>query len=207
MMKLAIFVGSKGRGSNLMAVQNAIIEGRLAAQIVQVIGSFENAPALEWAREVGLTTTVLNPQKSTEDAYAESLKRVLTTSKVETIALAGYLRRLPSCVVSAYPHKIINIHPALLPAFGGKGMYGLYVQEAALAYGVKITGCTAHFVDEEYDTGPIICQKVVPVLDTDTPETLAARILPEEHAALVQSLQWLSKGRLQVTGRIVSVRE
>ena len=204
-MKLAVFVGSKGRGSNLMAVQKAITNKQLSAQISIVIGSQETAPALEKAREAGLKTTVLDPKKHTEEEYGAAVEQVLRDNGVEAIVLAGYLRRLPSPVVQKYRHKIVNIHPALLPAFGGKGMYGLHVQEAALNYGVKVAGCTAHFVDEEYDTGPIICQKVVPVLDTDTPETLAARILPEEHAALVESLQWLVTGKLTVIGRIIKV--
>jgi phosphoribosylglycinamide formyltransferase 1 len=187
-----------------MAVHNAISEGKLQAQIRVVIGSQHDAPALERARDAGLATIVFDPKS---DTYAEALTQCLAEHHIDAIVLAGYLRRLPSVIVATYRHRIVNIHPALLPAFGGKGMYGLHVQKAALDYGVKVAGCTAHFVDEEYDTGPIICQRVVAVLDTDTPETLAARILPEEHAALVQSLQWLSEGKLVVTGRVVAKSE
>jgi phosphoribosylglycinamide formyltransferase 1 len=201
-IKLAVFVGSKGRGSNLMAAHSAIAEGHLQAQISVVIGSQPDAPALERARDAGLKTIVFDPKSET---YAEALTACLAEHNIDTIVLAGYLRRLPSAIVQTYRHKILNIHPALLPAFGGKGMYGLHVQKAVLDYGVKVAGCTSHLVDEEYDTGPIICQRVVEVLDTDTPETLAARILPEEHAALVQSLQWLSEGKLTVTGRVVTI--
>jgi phosphoribosylglycinamide formyltransferase-1 len=206
-LALAIFVGTRGRGSNLMALHAAAQEGRLSARVVAVIGSKEDAPALVRARETGLRTFVVDPKRHEDDpGYGDALLAVLRNAGADTIALAGYLRRLPSAVVAAFRNRIVNIHPALLPAFGGKGMYGEHVHRAVLEHGVKVTGCTVHFVDEAYDSGPIILQKVVPVEESDTPETLASRILPYEHAAYVEALQLLAEGRLTVEGRVVHVR-
>ena len=201
-LRLAVFVGTRGRGSNLSAIQSAILEGRLDARIALVVGSQEGAPALIRAAQFDLPTATLDP-KSLGDGYEAALLDALEAAGVDSIALAGYLRRLPAGVVKAYRHRILNTHPALLPAFGGRGMYGHHVHEAVLAHGAKISGCTVHFVDEEYDTGPVIVQRAVPVLDSDTPETLAARILPQEHAAFVEALQLLASGKLRIDGRIV----
>jgi phosphoribosylglycinamide formyltransferase-1 len=206
-MKLAVFVGPRGRGSNLMALHTATQEGRLSAQIVVVIGTKATAPALERAQQAGLSTAVIDLTGKEEAACAHLLGSTLQEAGADTIALAGYLRRLPSAIVNAYPHRIINIHPSLLPAFGGKGMYGENVHRAVLEYGAKVSGCTAHLVDETYDTGPVILQRVVTVEEGDTPETLAARVLPQEHAAFVEALQLLAEGRLSVEGRVVHVRE
>jgi phosphoribosylglycinamide formyltransferase-1 len=206
-LALAIFVGTRGRGSNLMALHAAAREGRLSARVVAVIGSKEDAPALVRARETGLRTFVVDPKRHEDDSgYGDALLAVLRNAGADTIALAGYLRRLPPAVVGAFRNRIVNIHPALLPSFGGKGMYGEHVHRAVLEHGVKVTGCTVHFVDEAYDTGPIILQKIIPVEESDTPETLAARILPCEHAAYVEALQLLAEGRLTVEGRVVHIR-
>ncbi len=204
-LALAVFVGARGRGSNLAALHAATQQNRLKARIVLVVGSRAGAPALERAVALGLPVAVVDSKKTGEEGYADALLHALREAGVDTIALAGYLRRLPSSIVSAYRLRIVNTHPALLPLFGGKGMYGEHVHRAALEYGVKVSGCTVHFVDEEYDTGPIIAQRAVPVLEEDTPETLAARVLPQEHAAFVDALQWLAEGRLVVEGRVVRV--
>jgi phosphoribosylglycinamide formyltransferase-1 len=149
---------------------------------------------------------VIDPKAFADvDAYGAALLGALGAAETEAIALAGYLRRLPAPIVNAFRHRIVNIHPALLPAFGGKGMYGEHVHRAVLDYGAKVSGCTVHFVDEDYDTGPVIAQRAVPVAENDTPETLAARILPHEHAALVDALSLLADGRLRVEGRRVVV--
>lgn len=207
-LSLAVFVGPRGRGSNLLALHAAALEGRLSARIVAVVGSTETAPALERARGEGLPVAVVNPKAydAEGDGYGDALLKVLREAGADSIALAGYLRRLPSPVVAAYRHRIVNIHPALLPSFGGKGMYGEHVHRAVLEYGAKVSGCTVHFVDEAYDTGPVILQKVVPVEEGDTPETLATRILPHEHAAYIEALQLLAEGRLAVKGRVVRVK-
>lgn len=204
MLNLAVFVGSRGRGSNLMAIQTAIEERRLDARIVAVVGSQSDAPALARARDAGLPVVVVSPKKWGE-GYDAALVKKLGEVGADTIALAGYMRMLPASVVQTFRHRILNTHPALLPAFGGKGMYGHHVHEAVLAYGAKVSGCSVHFVDEQYDTGPVIVQKTVSVLGEDTPESLAARILPIEHEAYVEALKLLAEGRLTVEGRRVSV--
>jgi phosphoribosylglycinamide formyltransferase 1 len=185
-----------------MALHSATQDGRLDAEIVLVVGSQQGAPALLRAHEAGLSVAVLDP-KALGDSYEAALLAALGGAGADTIALAGYLRRLPAGVVAAFRQRILNTHPALLPSFGGKGMYGHHVHEAVLAYGAKVSGCTVHFVDEEYDTGPVILQRVVPVQDDDTAETLAARVLPEEHAAFVEALQLLAQERLEIKGRLV----
>jgi phosphoribosylglycinamide formyltransferase, formyltetrahydrofolate-dependent len=205
-LSLAVFVGSHGRGSNLMAIRDAIDAGRLAARIVAVVGTRSDAPAIVRARDADLPTRIVSPRDRDDAEYGAALLRVLSKAGADALALAGYMRRLPPAVVTAFPYRILNTHPALLPAFGGKGMYGEHVHRAVLTHGVKISGCTVHFVDETYDTGPIIVQRCVPVEESDTPETLAARILPVEHAAYVEALQLLAEGRLSVEGRVVRVR-
>lgn len=204
-MNLAVFVGTRGRGSNLMAIDAAIRDGRLDARIVAVVGTAKDAPAMERAREAGLPTRTVLAKGRDEAQYGAALVGALESVGAEAIALAGYMRILPEAVVARWRHRIVNIHPALLPSFGGKGMYGHHVHEAVLAYGAKLSGCTAHLVDGEYDTGPVVLQKAVPVCDDDTPESLAARILPVEHATLVEALGLMAQNRLRVEGRRVFV--
>jgi formyltetrahydrofolate-dependent phosphoribosylglycinamide formyltransferase len=200
-----VFVGTKGRGSNLFAIHEAIRAGRLTARIVAVIGSRADAPAIQRSLAADLPIQIVDPQRITREEYETELLRVLHTADAGAVALLGYMRRLPSGIVRAFPNRILNVHPALLPLFGGKGMYGEHVHRAALDYGVKVSGCTVHFVDESYDTGPIIAQRAVPVTEDDTPESLAARILPHEHNLLIESLQLLADERLSVEGRVVRV--
>lgn len=200
-MRLAVFVGTKGRGSNLMAMYSAIQDGRLPAELVLVIGTKAEAPALERAQLAGIPTAVV----AVGDDYEARLTGALEAAGADTIALAGYLRKLPEALVERFKGRIVNVHPALLPSFGGKGMYGHHVHEAVLAYGAKVSGCTVHFVDAEYDTGPVILQRVIPVHEDDTPETLAARILPAEHDAFIEALRLLAESRLTLDGRRVRV--
>ena len=188
-----------------MAIHAAIAAGQLPADIVAVIGSRADAPAIARAKDAGLLTKIVSPKDRTDAEYAEVLLRVLRSVNADTIALAGYMRRMPSPIVAAFTHRIVNIHPSLLPAFGGHGMYGEKVHRAVIETGVKVSGCTVHFVDEEFDTGPIILQKVVCVEEDDTPHSLAARILPCEHAAFTEALILLAEGRLEVVGRRVRI--
>jgi len=206
-LALAFFVGTKGRGSNLFAVHEAIQTGRLAARVAAVIGTRTDAPAIQRAEEAGLPVRIVDPKRleGGEGAYEATLLATLRETGAATIVLAGFLRRLPSGVVRAFRHRILNIHPALLPAFGGKGMYGIYVHQAVLEHGCKVSGCTVHFADETYDTGPIIAQRAVPVEEGDTPEDLAARILPCEHTLLVEALQLIAADRITVEGRVVHI--
>ncbi|WP_309696577.1 phosphoribosylglycinamide formyltransferase [Armatimonas sp.] len=200
-LRIAVFVGTKGRGSNLMAIYAATQDGRLSGEVCLVVGTKPDAPALLCAQEAGIPVAVI----ALGEGYDVRLLAALDAAKADTIALAGYLRKLPESVVERFRWRIVNVHPALLPSFGGKGMYGHHVHEVVLAYGCKVSGCTVHFVDIEYDTGPILLQRTVPVLDDDTPATLAARILPEEHAAYIEALRYLAEGRVSVKGRRVRV--
>ncbi len=204
-LSLAFLVGPRGRGSNLMSVHAATQEGRLPARIALVIGSKSDAPALIRAGDAGLKTALVPPRKDDDAGYGEELLAALRDAGADTIALGGYLRRLPSSVVQTFAYRILNVHPALLPAFGGKGMYGEHVHRAVIEHGCKVSGCTVHFVDETYDTGPIIVQRSVPVMEGDTSETLAARVLPAEHDAFIEALRLLAEGRLSVEGRRVRI--
>lgn len=178
------------------------------SEVVLVVGTRPDAPALARAEALGVPTMIVNPRDFPDDsAYGDTLLWVLERVQPDLICLAGYMRLLPERVVKAYPNRIMNIHPALLPQFGGKGMYGLRVHEAVLQSGAKETGCTVHFVDEHYDTGPIILQRTIPVLEGDTPETLAERLLPVEHATYVEAIRLFAEGRLKVEGNRVQIIE
>lgn len=205
-INIAVMVSSHGRGSNMQAIIDSCRNGSINGQVGVVIGTRADAPAMERARSQGIPVVEVQPKSFPSDAeYASRLLEVLAQYKVDLICLAGYMRILPSEVVAAYRWRIMNIHPALIPMFCGKGMYGERVHQAALEYGVKVSGCTVHFVDEEYDTGPIIVQKCVPVEEGDTPETLAARVLSQEHKAYPEAIQLFALGRLKVEGRVVRV--
>lgn len=205
-INIAVMVSRHGRGSNLQAIIDACNEGRIDGQVAVVVGTRSEAPALDRARNNGIAAVEVKSKSfATDDEYAARLLEVLAQHKTDLVCLAGYMRVLPSQVVDAYRWRIMNIHPALIPLFCGKGMYGEHVHQAALDYGVKVSGCTVHFVDEEYDTGPIILQKPVPVEERDTAETLAARILPHEHKAYPEAIQLFAEGRLHVEGRRVHV--
>lgn len=183
--RLAILIGPKGRGTNLKAIAQACHEGRLDAEVAVVISPVADSPAAEWVRERGLTLELVSPKA---EAYGGGLLAVLRAHSAEWVCLAGFTRLLPSEVLSAYAGRILNIHPALLPKFGGKGMYGLHVHEAVLAAGEKESGCSVHFVTEHYDEGPILLQLRCSVEPDDTPESLAARVLELEKQAYWQAI-------------------
>jgi phosphoribosylglycinamide formyltransferase-1 len=191
--KIAVFIS--GGGTNLQSLIDATKSGRLSGEIVLVISSKDNAYGLERAKNEEIATLVYKVKNYASREEAEKdLLEVLAEYEVEYIALAGYLKLLPSPVVRKYRNRIANIHPALLPKFGGKGMYGHRVHEAVLAAGEKESGATVHIVDEIYDHGQIIVQEKVPVLPDDTPDTLAARVLKVEHRIYPQALEKLIKG-------------
>jgi formyltetrahydrofolate-dependent phosphoribosylglycinamide formyltransferase len=205
---VGVLVSGQGRGTNLQAILDACADSAFPARVAVVIGTKSDAPAMERARSAGVPAVTVSPKRfESDEAYGEALYMALTESATGLICLAGYLRILPPRVVAEYRHRILNVHPALLPFFGGKGMYGHHVHEAVLASGMKVAGCTVHLVDEEYDTGPIVLQRCVPVLEDDTPESLAARILPEEHRAYVDAICLIAEGRMTVDGRRVRVQE
>jgi len=180
--------------------------GEINAQVVVVVSSIEGTLALERARKAGIPSFFINRKEFPDtQSFNRAILERLKEHEVDLVILAGYLRMLGSETLDTYRNRIMNIHPALLPSFGGKGMHGRKVHEAVLEYGCNISGCTVHFVDETYDTGPIILQKVVPVLDDDTPETLAARVLEQEHIAYSEAIGLFAEGRLRVEGRRVRV--
>ena len=203
-LRLAVF--ASGGGTNFQAILDAIEAGRLPARVVLCVSDRPTAGALERARRHGIPTAVLAPKDyPSPEVFGEALLEVLRAHDVELVALAGYLKKIPDNVVAAYRNRILNIHPSLLPAFGGPGMYGRRVHEAVLNYGVRWTGATVHLVDEEYDHGPIVLQEPVPVLPDDTPETLAARVLEVEHRLYPEALRLFAEGRVVVDGRRVRI--
>jgi formyltetrahydrofolate-dependent phosphoribosylglycinamide formyltransferase len=204
-IRIAILVSGHGRGSNMAAIIDACQRGEIDGQVVLVIGTRREAPALQRASEKGVPTRVISPRNLSEEEYAQRLLHALGEAKADLVCLAGYMRLLPTPVVQAYAGRVMNIHPALLPLFGGKGMYGEHVHRAVLDSGMKVSGCTVHFVDEHYDTGPIIVQRCVPVEEEDTWETLAARVLVQEHQAYVQAVKLFAQGRLRIEGRRVRI--
>jgi formyltetrahydrofolate-dependent phosphoribosylglycinamide formyltransferase len=209
LLRIGVMVSGHGRGTNLQAILDACASGEIPGCVAVVIGTRADAPAMERARKAGAEAVVISPRKYEDDeaAYGAAILRTLRRYDVGLLCLAGYMRLLPLCVVQEYRGRIMNTHAALLPLFGGKGMYGERVHQAVLESGMKVTGCTVHFVDENYDTGPIIAQGVVLVREDDTPETLAARVLPEEHRTYVRAIRLFAEGRLTIEGRRVRVRE
>ena len=209
MIRIALLLsGRHGRGSNMAALAAACADGRIDGAIVRVVGNHAASPALARARDLDIETCVLpSPAPSgDESTYGAALLSALSDARADLVCLAGYVRRVPPAVVQAFAGRMMNTHPALLPAFGGQGMYGARVHKAVLDYGAKVSGCTVHFVDEAYDTGPIILQIPVPVEEDDTAETLAARVLRAEHEAFPEAVALFAQGRLTMDGRRVHIR-
>lgn len=201
-MNIGVF--ASGRGSNFQAILSAIERGILPARVTVLLSNKSNAGAFEIANAYSIPTVHLSQQQFADEAfYAAAMLEVLRSHNVELIALAGYLKKIPTIVVREFRHRILNIHPALLPSFGGQGMYGRHVHEAVLASGAKVTGATVHLVDEEYDRGPIVLQKTVAVDEHDTPETLAAKVLKVEHEIYPLALKAFSENRATTRGRSV----
>jgi phosphoribosylglycinamide formyltransferase-1 len=186
-----------GRGSNFEAIAKNVASGSIAdAQIAIVISNKAEAGGIQVARKLGLQTRVIPSKGKVREEHDREVVAALQQHKVDLVCLAGYMRLLSPWFVKQFPHRILNIHPSLLPAFPG-----LEAQQQAFAYGVKLAGCTVHFVDEELDHGPIIVQKAVPVLDSDDEHTLAARILEQEHIAYSEAIGIVLHGNFKVVGR------
>ncbi|MCI0707551.1 MAG: phosphoribosylglycinamide formyltransferase [Ignavibacteriae bacterium] len=204
-MNIAVF--ASGRGSNFEAILTAIKRGTLPARVVVLVSNKLNAGAMELARSHGIPAAHISEKRfSSEEEYVESLLSVLQQHHTDFIALAGYLKKIPRRVVERFRHKIVNIHPALLPKFGGPGMYGIHVHEAVLAAGETTSGATVHIVDEEYDRGAIVLQRTVNVIPGDTPETLAARVLTLEHELYPEALRAFAEGRVDINGTEAWIR-
>ena len=195
-MKLGVLIS--GRGSNLRAIAAAARDGRLGgAEIALVLSNRPGAPGLAWAREQGLAVCELPSAGREREDYDRDVVARLRSAGVELVALAGYMRLLSGVFLQAYPGRILNIHPSLLPAFPG-----LDAQQQALNYGVRFSGCTVHFVDESLDGGPVLLQAVVPVLESDDASALAARILEQEHRLYPEAIRLVAQGRVRLQGRI-----
>ena len=200
---LAVGVLASGRGSNLQAILDATAAGRCPARVAVVVSDRKDAAALDRARAAGVPARHLDPGAYPDRAaFDRAVAEVLESHGVELVCLAGYLRLLSPAFVAAFRGRILNVHPALLPAFPG-----LHAQRQALAHGVRVTGVTVHFVDEGLDTGPIVLQAAVAVADEDTETTLAARILREEHRLYPEAIRLYAEGRLRIDGRRVRVQD
>jgi len=199
-MNIAVF--ASGRGSNFQAILDAIRNGTLPARVCLLLSNSAQARALELARSQNIATAHISRKHyESDEVYAEAIARSLTDQDAEFIALAGYLKLVPPPIVHQFRNRIANIHPALLPSFGGHGMYGRHVHEAVLHAGVKLSGATVHLVDTEYDRGPIISQQSVLVHAHDTPDTLAARVLKIEHTLYPQTLAAFAEDRVRIDGK------
>ncbi len=186
-----------GRGSNFEAIAKNLASGEIPnARIAIVISNRPEAAGLETARRLGLATQIIPSKGKEREEHDREVVAALKEHKVELVCLAGYMRLLSPWFVRQFPHRILNIHPSLLPAFPG-----LEAQEQAFAYGVKVAGCTVHFVDEELDHGAIIVQRAIPVLDSDDEHALAARILEQEHIAYSEAINIVLDGKFEVVGR------
>lgn len=199
-MRLGILIS--GRGSNFEAIANAIARRRLDAEIAIVIANRASAAGLDIARERGIPMRVIESRGMEREAYDKLVVEELRTHDVDLVCLAGFMRLLSASFVQSFPNRVVNIHPSLLPAFPG-----LDAQRQALEYGAKITGCTVHIVDEFLDSGPILVQAAVPVLDGDTVESLSARILAQEHVIYPKAIGYLAENRVDLQGRRALIRE
>lgn len=203
MERLKIAVLASGSGSNLQAIIDEIKSGFLPVELALVLSDKLQAYALQRAEAAGVPTKVLLPADfASREDYDAELVRLLKASGAEAVALAGYMRLVTPVFLQAFPHRVLNIHPALLPSFPG-----LHGQRQAFEYGVKVAGCTVHFVDEGMDSGPIILQAPVPVLEDDDADSLAARILEQEHIIYPLALRLLAEGKLHIEGRRVRIAE
>ena len=190
-----------------MAILQAIEEGRLHAVVECLISNNPDAGALEIAKNKGISTAVIvKSMYGSRDLFIDAMLGCLKEHDVNFVVLAGYMKKIPPEVIAAYKGRLLNIHPALLPSFGGKGMYGHHVHEAVLGHGCKVTGVTVHLVDDEYDHGPIVAQRSVVVEEGDTPEILAARVLKVEHQIYAETLQLFAEDRIEVRGQKTVIR-
>lgn len=203
LLRCAVF--ASGGGSNFQSMIDAVEDGMLDANLVLCVSNTADAGALKRAETHGIPTAVIDPDRMAADAFADTLLALLKDHDVSFVALAGYVRKVPPRVVDAYRGRMVNIHPSLLPAFGGPGMYGMNVHRAVVDYGVHWTGATVHLVDEEYDHGPVVLQQPVPVYADDSPEDVAGRVLQVEHQVYPRVLHLFAQDRVTIDGRSVRI--
>jgi len=205
-IRIAVLVSGQGRGSNMQAIIDGCKSGKINGKVSLVLGVKDDAPAMDRAKSAGIPTLAISPKSyATDDDYNEAVFQALKSNNIDLICLAGYMRVLGGKTIEFYRNRILNVHPALLPSFCGKGMYGHHVHEAVIKRGVKFTGATIHFVDEDYDTGPIILQSIVPVEEEDTPDSIAAKVLEQEHQAYTEAIALFAEGRIEVIDRKVKI--
>ena len=200
-----IGVLASGGGTNLQAIIDACESGGIEGEVALVVSDKADAFALERARRKGIPAVHIPPKGLKREEHERLVHEALAKHKVDLVVLAGYMRILTPWLIEKYHSRMMNVHPALLPSFGGEGMYGEHVHEAVLRYGCKVSGCTVHFVSTEVDGGPIILQESVPVLDDDNPGSLANRIHPVEHRLYVKAVALYAAGKLKVEGRRVRI--
>lgn len=201
-LRMAVLISGTGR--SLKNMLEWIGDGRLTAEICLVLASTPSARGLQFAEKASVPIAVAERGKyPSQDAYSQAIFGQCRAAEAELVVLAGFIKRLT--IPKDFENRVVNIHPALVPAFSGKGFYGHHVHEAVLEYGVKVSGCTVHFVDNEYDHGPVLLQKAVPVLDNDTLDTLESRVFDAECEAYPQALQLIAEGRVSLEGRRVRI--
>lgn len=204
MKPLPIAVLLSGGGTTLQNIIDCIQEGLLSVRIVQVVASRPGVKGIERARFAGLPVSLIQRYSFTNaQAHSDAIFATCRSAGAQLVCMAGFLQLLR--IPEDFLHRVMNIHPALLPAFGGKGMYGHHVHEAVLEYGAKVSGCTVHFADNEFDHGPVISQRTVPVLDDDTPESLAARVFEQECLAYPEAIRLFAQGKIVIEGRRVRI--
>jgi phosphoribosylglycinamide formyltransferase-1 len=205
LLNIAVF--ASGKGSNFQAILDAIKAGKIPnARIALVISNNSTAGALEIARNNRIPALHVSRQQfGSDETFNKALLKKLTDAKVNFVVLAGYMKMLDSSIIGHFKNRIVNIHPALLPKFGGKGMYGIHVHEAVIANKERMSGATVHLVDEEYDCGPIVLQRTVEVAPNDTPESLAAKVLEIEHQLYPEAVRLFAEGQVKVNGQNVMI--
>ncbi|WP_105483648.1 phosphoribosylglycinamide formyltransferase [Abditibacterium utsteinense] len=201
--RIGVLVSGQSKGTNFQAILDAIARGDLDARVSLLVSANENHGAVARARDANIQTLILPPGTLSREEWDHRVADALYEEGVSVVVLAGYLRYITSTLLEAFPSRVLNLHPSLLPAFGGQGMYGNRVHRAVLEHGCKVSGCTVHLVDERYDTGPILAQTAVPVLDDDTPDSLALRVQKEEHRLYPQCIEEILHDKLRIEGRRV----
>jgi phosphoribosylglycinamide formyltransferase-1 len=201
--KIGVLVSGHSRGTNFQAILDAIESGQLNARVALLVATNEAHGAIARARDAHVKTLILPPADLSREAWDHRVADAFYEEGVSVVALAGYLRYVTNVLLEAFAGRILNVHPSLLPAFGGQGMYGNRVHRAVLESGCKVSGCTVHLVDERYDTGPILAQAAVPVLDDDTPDSLAMRVQVEEHRLYPRCIEDILHDKVRIEGRRV----
>ncbi|MEM4263155.1 MAG: phosphoribosylglycinamide formyltransferase [Thermoplasmata archaeon] len=207
MSRTRIGVLASGSGTNLQAIMDSCERGEIDGSVVIVISDNPDAFALERARKKGIKAIAIPAKGMKREEHEKIVHQHLKEEKVDLVVLAGYMRIMTPWIINQWLGRMMNIHPALLPSFGGKGMYGEHVHRAVLEHGCKVSGCTVHFVVPEVDGGPIILQECVPVLEGEAPETLANRIHPVEHKLYPKAISLFANGKLKIEGRRVRILE